>query len=523
MAHTSPRRGLLRSAFALSCLSLASSCGADKPEAPLPPLVTLNIPEPNTIGLGLKMSVTATGCDAVQSLSLLNNGVPLKGIPYAGGEAQVELGKHEVPYTTGIAASLALSARVVCADGRQSDSQSSAATFFPVKSVTEPTGNGQVVPDYFVAEGRDANVKFIGCGNESPTLPMLYRVDSKGEGTKLPMSFTCTAGTVITDPHLGPGAAAGARWVWTPDSGVMAINASFVQTARANPHLYLSWLTMDPDGNAIAKETTGDLVGLNRVGGTADIVRWRYSFSGTPIGEPVFRPELGVMLLPVYGNTSAPSAAGEVRILTINYRTGTEVDRLVVRYIYGQDPTPPAAAFNADGQSLYLSFLTAGKTIVLACPTSGSDCEDSHEKWRSDPIEGDVVALIPYAGGTRLAAIAARHAWFLDPSNRGAVLNKNKTALSPSGGLVVRQVQGGISGINGGQEFYLLNSSQSSLQTTEIVGMDRAENGEVFRYSVGGGDLSIALDASGALWMRVGEKLVQALSLNEYRQAGPKT
>jgi hypothetical protein len=536
MAHTSPGRGLLRSALALSSLALAAGCGDTKPETPLPPLVTLNIPEPNAVGRSLKLSVSVTGCDSVQTLTLLNAGTQLKGIPYAGGEAQVELAKNEVPYTNGIAASLSLSARAVCTDGRQSDSQTSAATFFPVDTVVEPTDDGQVVTDYFVADGSGANVTFLGCGNENPNLPTLYRVDATGKVlAQVRMKFICTAQTTITDPDP----VTGTRWVWTPNAGVMAIqlpNRTTIQvTAEANPQLPLTSLVVDPDGHAIARTTNGNgrIVRLNRAGGLNRLEMWEYSDSGTPISEPVFRPDAGQMLLALHGPDA--DADGAVSILTLNYKNGPTVDgkpvsKHIVTYLYGLDPTRPAAAFNSDGRSLYLSFLTAGtQTLVRSCKTDGvldnqgdMPCEGSNKLWESPPLQGDVVAMIPYANGARLAAIAERQAWFLDPTS-GAVLNKSKIALAPSGALVVRQVQGGIPGsVNGGHEFYIVNGSQSTTQTTEIVAMDRAENGEVFRYTMGGGDLSMSLDAAGELWMRVNRKLVKALRLSDYRQAGPK-
>lgn len=50
--------------------------------------------------------------------------------------------------------------------------------------------------------------------------------------------------------------------------------------------------------------------------------------------------------------------------------------------------------------------------------------------------------------------------------------------------------------------------------------MDSAEKGELFRYEVSS-SLSCSVDDSGRLWMRVGNNLVQALQLSEYRAVKP--
>jgi hypothetical protein len=538
MAHSSPWRGLLRSAFALSALSVA--CGDPQPQKPLPPVVTLDVPEPNTIGTSLKMRADITGCDSVESLTLLNQGVPFKQLPIGGGEEQMALKKNEVPYKDGIAARLTLSVRGRCSDGRESESQPVSATFFPVAMVVEPSDGTQVVTDYFVAEGSGDTVSFIGCGNASTGLGTLYRVDVHGRViAELPMPFVCTAETSISERHF----ATGTRWVWTPDAGVMAIKVSSTtsameMTAAPTPQLRLTSLTMDPDGNAIARNTAGEFVRLNRAppsGGSLLMWQSAYQVLDTPIGQPVFRSDLGTLLLPMYGRDPSDTAEGAVSIHVLNYKNGPTVDGAplsshIVKYLYGVDPTPPAAAFDLRGDSLYLSFLAANnQTLVVSCKTNGTvdakgdmPCEGGNLLWQSQPLQGDVLALISYASGSRLAAVAAQHAWFLDPSRQGTVLNKGGQALTPNGALVVRQIQQGYTGsINGGKEFYLLNGAPSSLQTTELIGVDTAEQGEVFRHLQAGGDFSMALDASGVAWMRVNKNLVKLMPLGEYRAALP--
>jgi hypothetical protein len=97
------------------------------------------------------------------------------------------------------------------------------------------------------------------------------------------------------------------------------------------------------------------------------------------------------------------------------------------------------------------------------------------------------------------------------------VLNKDQKPLSPTGALVARIAQPGP-----GSAFYLFTSPVSSFDgktpfPMEIIATDAAEKGELYRYQVPGGSLSGALDDSGALWLRVGRKLVKPLALEQYR------
>jgi hypothetical protein len=221
---------------------------------------------------------------------------------------------------------------------------------------------------------------------------------------------------------------------------------------------------------------------------------------------------------------NAGDAEGAVSIHTLNFRTGPTaqgepVSKPVVKYVYA-DGTPPAASISADGQTMYLAFGANGdRTILVSCPTNGTLCElGAGQRWQSQAIQGRVVLLLPYAGTSRLAAIAHQHIWFINPST-GAVVNKGGTALSPTGAFSVLQVQ---QGVGTREDFYLLNGSPGSLQSAELVAVDRAENGELFRYQMPGGDITAAVDASGTLWMRMNQKLVKALPLSDYRQVLPK-
>lgn len=521
--HTSPGRGLLCSASLLASVALSLACGSDAPPPPSPPRVAITVPEGNVVGTHVKLSVSVTGCDTVQSVELLDQGERLKMLPANSGETLIELYSHEISYKRGIAARLSLTARATCANGQSSESQPAPVTFFPVESVLEGGPGVQVVPDYFIAEGRGSNVTFLGCGNESTGIPKLFRVNANGEVTQqLQMPFICNANTTITKAQPSTGI----RWVWTPGAGVMAINESFEVVSQPYSQLPLTSLTVDPDGHALVLDTNGNFRRLKKDAGIVnkpeDMDLWNehYKPGGDLIGTPIFRAELGQVLLPMY-NVLFDTAEGEVSLHTLDYRTGPVNEQPVGAYSIVQvyaDGTPPAASISANGQEFTLAFGTAdGRTIVISCPTNGTICEGPNRRWQSEPIQGRVALLLPYAGTSRLAAIAYQHVWFLNPTN-GAVLNKNGAAISPNGAFSVLQVQ---QGANNGHDFYLLNGTpgMSVPQPTEIVAVDRAENGELFRYQLPGGNLTAAVDDDGRLWMRMNLKLVKALPLYEYRQA----
>lgn len=530
MAHhtLSARRGLLRSAFVLASLAATAACGPDKPVTPAPPVAIVGVPNPNTVGTSLKLVVSVSGCDTVQSLTLLDHGEKVKGLPNNVGETQVELAKNEVPYKGGIAASLSFTAKAVCNDGRASESQPAAATFFPVETLVASTNNLQVVPDYFVAEGSGSSVTFLGCGTVSTGQSYLYRVSALGDvQQQVQMPFVCNAGTTISDKY----GASGLRWVWTANAGVMAINSSFQIVALPSPQLRVTSLVVGPNGDAIASDDAGNIVRLLQ-SGTGNIIKWTYSLhGGSLMGTPIFRADQGKVLLPLYAGGTG-SATGTLYVEGIDYNAGPTsnggpASHSVLKYIYDPDAIPPAAALSGDGKTMYLAFHASGdQTLVVACSVDAvasspdaATCELQSPGllWESSPVDGRVALLLPYAGGARLAAIAAQRAWFLDPNNKGAVLNKGGAALTPTGGLSVLSVQQGV-GVN--QDFYLLNGAGSS--TIEVVATDRAENGPLFHYQVPSGDLTLALDASGAVWMRIGKSLVKTLPLADYRNALPK-
>jgi hypothetical protein len=532
------RLALSRSAL-LPLVLLALSCGGgggNKPPVKDPPQAVLSVPKPNVAGPKLTVSISATGCDQIQSLSIYDGEDFLKSVPYSGpGSVSVDLLANEVKYTRGIAVQMSLKARVVCTDGRQNDSQPQPATFFPAAEVIEPRSGGQVVTDNFVVEGSLPLPYFIGCGNDASQggKPYLYKVDKNGNVVnQTAMPFLCTTNTVITPKN----ASSGKRWVWTPDAGAIAVDSSLTITGRVT--LPLDLLEVGPDGDAIIYDAGagGSAKQVYRARHDTGANRWPrvYNPIGLLINSPVARGS-DIVFASV---TSDGASAGRANIVVarVDYGLqdvntgGIELGNTIMTEIASDTPLAteaPPSIFSPDGNVLYMAFGgLGGVTEVRACVTSASGCQGTAQRWANPPIlTGAVVALVPYAAGTRVAAIAPQKVWFLDASN-GNVTNKGGigSPMISSGALVVLQVQSGAAG--NPLAFYLLNgpAPQTNLpppQPLEIVATDDPAKGELYRYSIGSGSMAVAIDDAGTLWMRAGPNLVRPLTLAEYRQVRP--
>ncbi len=529
------RPALWRSALlSLSLLALSCGGGTEKPPPKDPPQALLSVPKPNTVGDKLTVQVSATGCDQIHSLSIYNRANEdefVKAVPYAGGgTVSVDLLPNDFKYTRGIAALLSLRARVVCTDGRQNDSQPQPATFFPVAEVIDPLpgSEGQVVPDYFVTEGSGQFLTFLGCGNAPGGIPKLFRVNkSGGVLAEVNMPFLCTTGTVITPKHPSTGR----RWVWTPNGGAIAVNDNLVIAARTD--IPLDLLAVGSDGDALIYEAGAGIDGkyVARIHHETGAIVWSYSPRGFLITTPAVRND--DLLIASITADGAPSGRANVLVTRVDYGRqnpatgGLELNVFLMKQVASDASleTAPPATFNPDGTLLYLAFEgLGGITQVLACATQTDGCEGTAQRWTNPPTLGArVVATVPYAGGSRIAAISPQNVWFLEAST-GAVLNKNGLSLSPEGALIVLQVQSG--GGSYPHSFYLLNGPvpQEGLPAPmplEIVGTDDPTKGELFRYQVSSGSMSAAVDESGTLWIRVGASLVRPLTPPEYRQALP--
>jgi len=521
MPTPSPTRALPRPALLLSLLAVA--CDPTPPPTPPElPQVGIIMEELSTVGTSLKLAIAVSGCAQVQSLELLDDNTLLKQVTYTTNPTPVELAMNEVRYTQGIAARLSLTARVTCTDGRTNVSQAQLATFFPVAESISPLGtNDQVVPNYFVADGSGAGVTFIGCVRESNGAG-LYKVTKNpaDKETRVTMEIPCTERTVITDRKP---AGTGWRWVWTPDVGLFSIDSQF----RPGPviRLAVDRLTVTPEGDALVyDEMQGRLWRISRTA-TTSVAMWSTLTTNTIIGEMVFAGNGTTAVVPLGFGFSEDSTGGEIRVGTLNYDTGQWTRVSYVDTLSNITPVVPAppVTFNASGTQLFIAVQTGTSANVKACVVNATveGCDGPNLKWRTaNPLQGAVVALVPYANGSRVATVAANHTWFLDATT-GQVVNKGGQSLSPTGALAPRQVLVGAASV-----FYLFNSAvpqpgQLLPAPVEIVATDLAERGELFRYVIPGSSLSGATDDAGTLWLRMDRKLVRPLPAEQYRQVRP--
>jgi len=521
MPTPSSTRALLRPALLLPLLAVACD-PTPPPTTPDLPQVGIILDDPSTVSTSFKLGITVSGCEQVRSLELLDDNTLLKQVTYTTNPTPVELAMNEFRYTRGIATPLALSARVTCADGRTNVSQGQVATFFPVAEAISPLGtNDQVVPDYFIADGSGANVTFIGCVRESNGSG-LYKVTKNpaDKETRVSMEIPCTAQTVITDRKP---AGTGWRWVWTPNQGLFAIDSQF----RAGPvfRLAVDRVTVTPEGDALAYDDT--LRRMWRISRTAttNTALWVNDKTGPIFGEMVFTGNGTTAVVPLGIGFGESSTSGQIQVRTLDYATGQWLgEPSIVDTLSNINPgAVPPVAFNASGTQLFITVQTGTGANVKACAINGGTqgCDGANLKWRTAaPLQGAMVALVPYANGSRVAAVAAYHTWFLDAAT-GQVVNKGGLSISPTGALVPRQVLVGAASV-----FYLFNSALPQPQVpvpapVEIVATDLAERGELYRYVIPGSSLSGSTDDAGTLWLRVGRKLVRPLTAEQYRQVRP--
>ncbi|MBM7115622.1 hypothetical protein [Archangium primigenium] len=517
---------------ALLLTGVALACNTPPPiTVPEPPQVSLQLAETNTVGTRFKFAVSTSGCDQVQRLEIFDDGRSIKAVPYTSTPTQVTLSTDELSYRKGISAPLSLSATVTCADGRTNFSQAQLATFFPVEEVVEPSSStSQVLPPYFVAEGTGNDVTFIGCAMQG-NVGVLYRVKKSDPNnpTPLELDFPCDATTLITDRKP---ALTGLRWVWTRDQGVLAIKSDF---SRAYSYKgAIKNVVVGPDGSALIY----DVVQMQLVS-PAGTELWRSTITGdenflpgTIAGEPMVRTgglSTGTIVVPIKDDDVN---ATNVLVAVLEYKSG----KLTATYTMDalSLDAPFWTAFDDTGSVLYLGTQQGDSAVVRACALGKSKpCVASEPGTRlwitTQVLQGPPAALIPYNNNARLAVVNANQTWFLDvrnlPGNKatqGGVVNKDQASLKPNGALVARFVQPGP-----GNAFYQFNSAIGTDATpdpypVEIMATEEAEKGLLFRYQVQGDSLYGAVDDSGALWMRVGRKLVKPLPLARYRQLREK-
>jgi hypothetical protein len=528
MPHPFPKRQALRAALLLAS-GLSASCGDPKrPSIPDPPQVTLTVPEGNVVDKVLKVVVTVSGCEKVSKLSLNDRDTPLKTFPYTEGTVTLELTPADIPFpTVGMAANLSLNAEAVCDDDRKNRSQPQAATWFPVAQVKTDPQNGAPFNYPLAIEGSGSNAAFISCGQPTNGVPTLYRLSANGEVRAQQMPTTCTPETVITAPSPQ-----GNRWVWTPGVTAFSLDSGFNITARSNPNVLVSALTVMDNGDAVVmdrnilrrlSQSDSDSLGVARE-------VWNY--------EP---PQIGPLIAPPWVRSGSPSVLMHATLITtsnasradliineVDPATGAFITRRTLRNILGTGNTfpVPAGAFSDDGNTLYLAFpVGTDQGQVVACVTTGDGCTGSTARWTSPVLGAEIERLVPYAGGSRVAAVGAQRTWLLDDTNQGSIRNKDNASVDANGALTVLHVLPGRVGTN---DLFLLagparRQGDAPTLPMEIIALDQAPSGqarELYRYQVPV-SMGAALDFDGRVWLRTGGKLAQALPTSQYRAFRP--
>ncbi len=529
----------MRRSLVVASLSAVLACTPEPPPPPPPkppPQAFLTVPEPMILGSSIKGSLTTSGCTKVEGVDLLANGGFIANANYRGNPTEWELtGALLNRYYSqlGFAVPLTLTAKVTCDDGRNNVSQAVGVKFLPVASVLEVPGS-QALPDAFVAEGglSGTPTTFIGCVGMQVGVA-LARVGTDGmiSAYNATLPFNCSYESVISEKSR----ATQTRWVLQPGVGAFAFDTGLNITAIVQGAYKQMYVTSDGDA-ILWKDIVPDsmLVRAQPKPATpTQVVRWEVRFPGIMNAAPAV--DVGNRF--VWASSwqyDQGSGIGNIVALKYNYDTGQLLNNpppILVQQSFNTLNTPiiPNGAFNADGTLLYVPFLTVDnqglvKSVAQGCATNATGCQGASRRWTSRIFDGVISNIVPFSGQNFLAAAGPYQVYFLSTTD-GTVKNLGEQPLRPEGSLIVHGVQAGA-----GADFYLLNGPNVSTATTypiEIVATDHPTSGELWRFSLGGGETPtsgnyLAVDEGGAVWLRVGAKMVKPLSNAEYRTArGP--
>lgn len=500
-----------------------------------PPQVFLTTLDSLAIGKSVKVKVQVQGCEKVQGIEILNDKKFLASIT-SPAKLPVDI---EMPaslfvplfQTLGLAVKLNLRARGICDDGRENKSTALGVSFFPVENVVEPVaGNSTALPDSFIAEGGAGGVPttFIGCVGTQDGLA-LARFDSAGNvigaNTMLPATIGCSYNSSISDKDLG----SGIRWLIEPGKGVFAFNSNpgSPLNITASQSGVIPNMGVGPDGDALIWDSKAfAAANFFRIAKNPGIANappvWSAQVQGIMAGTPVVsQNEVRVIMWEgMLGQFS-----GTMAVWRFRYDNGGFISRNALATIeYGEfnDPIIPAANFNKSGTLVYFAFQNLGaarKTsqIVACASDSTTGClTGGGSSWVSPLFEAVVVAAVPFANGSLVAAVAGKRTYFLN-AQTGALVNNFDLPIIPDGNLVTLGAQPG-----NGTDFYLLNGN-SGTYPTEIIAVDSPQMGELWRVQIEGGNvpltaLNMAIDEGNQAWLRVGPKLVKPSALTLYRQ-----
>lgn len=516
-----PRRPMLRlPLLTLGLLATLSACPSTVVPQPPPekPQVSILMPVVDVVGEALSFTVHVSGCESVRTLEIYDGSRFIKSVPPSLPETPVTVMANELDYSRGFALSIAFRARAVCDDGRENLSRAQAATYMPVEKVYASATGEQLVTDLFTVEGRGEDATFIGCTwNPTFSQTTVVRVDVTGAvvDESLAMPFTCTHGTVFTDPHP----VTGKRWLWDREGGAVAMDPDLVFSGQ-----YLGSI----DGFMV-EPGSGDGLVMPRLNGTR-VRRIRHNTPNTAVWEQdVFidanlfgTPAVTALglVLPLEGSDLVDDSDNTLSVSRIDVDTGAIVASTLVL-----NEAADAIAYSEhqgftmtvkeDGTRVYMPRLGSdGRATIRACSTEVPDCSQAPGLlWESTPHEDWPTFIQPYANGSRILVASAFWAMVLDGETGQRIGN----AFFPTGAV-------GFTGVvlGRGEAFYLLTAPASdgiSPLATGVVAVDDPALGPVFRYSVNSGSLGLAVDEDGIAWMRLGTRLAKALPLPDYREA----
>ncbi len=511
-----------------ACSSSGSSTGGMKD----PPQVFLTALESTIIAPTLKVRANVSGCVKVRGIEIFNDKKLL--ISYESPSKlpfDIELPPSlfsPLYQTLGIALQLNLKARGVCDDGRESLSTGLGLSFFPVESVTVPTGlNVTALPDAFIAEGGVGSTPttFIGCVGTASG-PALARFDTAANVVNLNQSlpFACTYNSVISEKNK----ATGVRWLIEPGVGVFAFDSQPSSSLNISTSQMgvIPNMGVGPDGDALIWDSKAvaakNFYRIPKTGGANATPVWATQVQGIMAGTPVVSlNEVRVIMW----RGMLGQFFGTMVVMRFNYATGSFISESALATIeYGELNAPiiPAAAFNASGTLVYFAFQNNGGTHttsqVIACASdSTTGCiTGGASSWISPLLDAVVVAAVPFGNGGLIAAIAGKKTFFLAAAT-GKVVNVFDSPIKPSGSLVTMGAQPG-----NGNDFYLLNGPVGAGYPTEIIAIDSPQNGELWRVQIEGGQtpltaMNIAIDDGNNAWLRVGPNMVRPSTLTQYR------
>lgn len=486
-------------------------------------VVSINIPNGNVAAPTFPLEISVSGCD-VKKMELYDRGTFVQDVAFAGNPMRLELNPTQVKFHK-FAESLSLTANLTCTDGRTAQSIAANGNFWPVREVNEPVG---ALPRTFVAEGSGSSVAFIGCMAGAGGIPVLAKVDKFGNLLASAQVPGCSGLAYISDKHP----VTGLRWLYDPPdrsakwSGAlafnpktMAVSATYNGTGGTGAAAILA-LGVGPDGDAVVYDGNQG-ASLRRIpftGGLNVAPKWSVALPNALNAVPVVDASQSIV---VPGWQFQTGNVGLMYVERYNYVNGVRAAQhsLVQTTFASFSTAAPPAQLNASGSIVYFPGQNPnGSSQVYACATTVDDCSFATapaRKWQSAPISDVIAVAWPYARYSRVAAITGRATTFINADTGATVGSPTNGVIAAGGQMVTLAFQPGS-----GREFYQLNGPNlGGAEPQEVVAMESAEAGELYRYAMTSGGLTAALDDAGEVWFRMGTKIVRPYPLDQYRRA----